>query len=276
MSLDNFIHLSTINMEWVDDPGIPGFKQKILNEDKESGAIVRLWFIPPNWGDEVFMGKPDRHYHKTVIERGFQLYGDFPHWEFDSVDDFEGTLFVFKPGLFMDRPIKSLHGLLPEPKSQGGAVILYWNTGSGASVKDSDFNSETVNVPFKEDVDVGINKFSSCKLQNTKDMMWEKHPKIKSWKIKKLSPGSSITDQVNLVFIPPDWVPSEIEKNIVCESKNAWAYVVSGDLKLNASTSVCELKSDDYISWKGNDKIFFPNESVSEIGCTILCSGHQM
>ena len=55
---------------------------------------------------------------------------------------------------------------------------------------DSDFNSETVNVPFKEDVDVGINKFSSCKLQNTKDMMWEKHPKIKSWKIKKLSPGS--------------------------------------------------------------------------------------
>ncbi len=276
MDDSSIIFLSTNNMNWTKDPGIPGFKQKILKEDKSSGGVVRLWFVPPNWGDEVFNGKPDRHYHKTVVERGFHLYGDFPHWEFESVDDFEGTLYVFKPGLFMDRPINSLHGLHPNPKSQAGAQILYWSSGSGASVKDPDFSKETVNVPFQKGFDIGVEKFSPCKFIDTRNSGWHKHPKINNWKIKRLSPKSSSADQVNLVFIPPDWTPLSKDQSILTNAMGPWLYILSGDISLKNSSSIYKLKSDDFLSWNESDNVLYSEELCSEAGCTILCSGHLM
>tara|TARA_B100000945_G_scaffold232767_1_gene189133 strand:+ start:1081 stop:1911 length:831 start_codon:yes stop_codon:yes gene_type:complete len=276
MGESNIIHFSTINMDWCDDPGIPGFKQKILKEDKSTGAVVRLWFVPPDWGDEVFNGKPDRHYHKTVVERGFHLHGDFPHWEFDSVDDFEGTLYVFKPGLFMDRPTKSLHGLHPDPRSQAGAQILYWSSGSGASVKDPDFNEETVNVPFQKGFDAGEENFSQCKFTDTRNISWDNHPVINNWKIKKLSPESSLVDQVNLVFIPSDWTPLGKEQSILTKSKNPWLYIIAGDMRLKNDSSIYTLKSDDFLSWDASNKVLYSDELFTETGCTILCSGHLM
>ena len=79
MGEPTFHHVRSHTLEWEDDPYIPGFRQKLLSFDDITKAVVRLWFIPPDWGTDVFDGKPGRHYHKSVVERGFHLYGDFPH-----------------------------------------------------------------------------------------------------------------------------------------------------------------------------------------------------
>ncbi|MGB1875735.1 MAG: hypothetical protein ACPHGY_02250 [Rhodospirillaceae bacterium] len=270
-------HVRTDEVDWIDDPDIPGFKQKILSRDDETGAITRLWFVPPNWGEDVFDGKPDRHYHKTVVERGFQLYGDFPHWEFNSIEDFDGDLYIFKRGLFMDRPPGSLHGLRPEPRSQAGAVILYWNTGRGASIKEEAFAEETVNVPFDMDVKVEINAFTPCRLMQTDSLSWQPHPDVEGWKIKPLADAGYGADTVDMVFIPSDWRPSKKDAGVEFTTGRPWLYVVTGDLLVQTDGSEIELRPNDYLRWSSSANISFANDrDVSETGCVAICSGNRL
>lgn len=278
MSDLGFHHVRTEEIDWVDDPDIPGFRQKILSRDDETGAVTRLWFVPPNWGEDVFNGKPDRHYHKSVVERGFQLYGDFPHWEFNSVEDFDGDLYVFKRGLFMDRPPGSLHGLRPEPRSQAGAVILYWNTGRGASIKEEAFAEETVNVPFDKDVKVEINAFTACNLTQTEAMDWQPHPDVPDWKIKPLAEAGYGADSVDLVFIPSDWSATDSLSDSAAQptAKHQWLYVVTGDLAVRLNDNKLKLIQDDYLSWPSSNKLSFADGSVSETGCIAICSGNRL
>jgi len=276
MSEENIFHISTYDMPWSDDPDIPGFKQKVLSEDKNTGAVVRQWFVPPGWGDEALNGKPDRHYHKTVIERGFHLYGDFPHWEFNSVDDFKGDLSIFKPGLFMDRPPGSLHGLLPEPKSQAGTVNLSWDTGRGTRIREPEFADETITVPFDRDAEVDVDGFTTCRFLETRLMPWEKHPKVEDWKIKYLSTGDEGGDSVCLVFIPYNWSFSNTPEKIAISSQKPWFYVLSGDLIISSESNDFKLMSDDYFGWERNAPVKFSSHLLSETGCVALCSGHLM
>ncbi|NKB43892.1 MAG: hypothetical protein GKS03_06390 [Alphaproteobacteria bacterium] len=276
MSNLSFNHVRSDEVDWVDDPDIPGFKQKILSRDDETGAVTRLWFVPPNWGEDVFDGKPDRHYHKTVVERGFQLYGDFPHWEFNSVEDFDGDLYVFKRGLFMDRPPGSLHGLRPEPRSQAGAVILYWNTGRGASIKEEAFAEETVNVPFDKDVKVEINAFNACRLMQTETLDWQPHPDVEGWKIKPLAEAGYGADTVDLVFIPSDWRSGNDGAGVETTAKLPWLYVVTGDLGIRLDETDVRLQPDDYLGWSAPASLAFTDEVVSETGCVAICSGNRL
>ncbi|MBT4740748.1 MAG: hypothetical protein HN793_08615 [Rhodospirillaceae bacterium] len=280
MSDLGFRHVRTEEVEWVDDPDIPGFKQKILSRDEETGAVTRLWFVPPNWGEDVFDGKPDRHYHKSVVERGFQLYGDFPHWEFNSVEDFDGDLYIFKRGLFMDRPPGSLHGLRPEPRSQAGAVILYWNTGRGASIKEEAFAEETVNVAFDKDVKVEINAFPACNLTQTETVDWQVHPDVPGWKIKPLAEEGYGADTVDLVFIPSDWRPGDGLRSddgaTQPKAKRRWLYVVTGDLAVCLEGENLKLRQDDYLGWTSPANLSFADGSVSDTGCIAICSGNRL
>jgi hypothetical protein len=273
----SFNYLRTEELPWIDDPDIPGFKQKILSRDAETGAVTRLWFVPPNWGEDVFDGKPDRHYHKSVVERGFQLYGDFPHWEFNSVEDFEGDLYVFRRGLFMDRPPGSLHGLRPEPRSQAGAVILYWNTGRGASIKEAAFAQETVNVPFDKDVKVEINAFTACRLMQTETLGWQPHPEVDGWKLKPLAEANYGADTVDLVFIPSDWKASKkVRLGAKTNAKHPWLYVVTGDLNIRLDETDIRLQPDDYLDWPTPSNLAFADGPVSATGCIAICSGNRL
>lgn len=264
------------DMDWEDDPDIPGFRQKVLFRDGKSNAYVRLWFVPPDWGKDVFNGQPDRHYHKTVVERAFQLYGDFPHWEFNSVEDFEGDLYIFKRGLFMDRPPGSLHGLLPEPRSQAGAVILYWNSGGGTSIQEPGFELETVKVPFEKDVKLEINTFNPCRLLETDKMDWQPHPDVEGWKIKQLAEPGYGADAADLVFIPADWSASRGDANVSPSAADPWLYVVSGDLSVSTDGTEVQLKQDDFLKWSDAEALAFSDQPVSDVGCVALCSGHRL
>ena len=277
MAKPAFHHVRSHAMDWEDDPDIPGFSQKVLNFDKSTQAVVRLWFIPPDWGEDIFDGEPDRHYHKSVVERGFQLYGDFPHWEFNSVEDFDGDLYVFNRGIFMNRPPGSLHGLLPEPRSKAGAVIVYWNTGPGSSIKDPEFENETITVPFDKDAKVEINAFNPCTITQTEDMAWQVHPDTDAWKIKRLCEADYGADSVDLVHIPTDWQPSDIGAyDVVSDTAKPWLYVVNGNLNVTVGDSGLKLAQDDFLMWSDDTPLLLPDEPLSDVGCTVLCSGHNL
>ncbi|MFL2770538.1 MAG: hypothetical protein ACJZ9F_05980 [Rhodospirillaceae bacterium] len=277
MTEQDFRHIRSNAIDWEDDPDIPGFRQKILSFNEATKAVVRLWFIPPDWGADIFDGKPDRHYHKSVVERGFHLYGDFPHWEFSNVADMKGDLHIFNRGIFMNRPPGSLHGLLPEPRSKAGAVIVYWVTGPGASIKDPEFEKETVTVPFDKDVKVELNKFNPCTIVQTEDMDWEPHPEADGWKIKHLAEPDYGADSVDLVHIPTDWQPPDRwTYNVVTESLTPWLYIVNGDLNVTVGSEEIKLRQDDFLAWPAELPVILPNAPVTDVGCIALCSGHSL
>jgi hypothetical protein len=276
MTEQYFSHFSSDDMVWEDDPGIPGFKQKVFFFDENTKEVVRLWFIPPDWGADIFDGQPDRHYHRSVVERGYQLYGDFPHWEFNTVDDFEGDLYVFQRGLFMNRPPGSLHGLLPEPRSKAGAVILYWNNGGGTSILEDGFKEETVNVPFEKDFYVELNSFKPCSLENTEYLEWQHHPDVIGLKQKHLADPDYGADSVDMVYIPSDWFPS-FNKSIRSSSDNPWLYVLNGEVSICIDGSNLTLKQDQFFRWQpSNAEVFLSRDTLSPTGCTLLCSGHTL
>jgi len=274
---DSFQHLQTKNIPWTPDPGIPGFREKMLRFDEAKESVVRLWYLPPGWGQDVFDGKPDRHYHTTVIERGYHIFGDFPHWEFSSVDDLEGELKIFEKGLFMDRPILTLHGILPSPVSETGSMILYWNSGPGVSIEDEKYASETVGVPFDPAADVPLREFEPCRFVETDALPWQPHPNIPGWKIKPLADPRGGDGSVAIVHIPTDWQP---DNGLVLggSDQRQWLFVLSGDLRVNVSASSgadapLELGEWDFLDWQSPSALSFATSSASDAGCVALCMG---
>ena len=271
-----FRHLTTKEIPWSDDPGIPGFSEKVLRFDDADESVVRLWYLPPGWGQDVFNGEPDRHYHNSVVERSFHLFGDFPHWEFSSVDDFDGDLVILRKGLFMNRPVQSLHGILPEPVSQTGSMILYWSTGPGVSILDPKFDSETVKVPFDADAEVPIGEFTTCQFTDTDELAWQPHPRIDGWKIRPLAEPMGGGGRVAMVHIPTDWQPSS-ELVLEGQQNREWLFVLTGDLQADiageAGAGTQRLGEWDYLDWQRPASLVFPQRPASDAGCVALYAG---
>ena len=270
-------HIKTKSRPWKDDPGIPGFQEKMLCFDEDDESVVRLWYLPPGWGADVFNGQPDRHYHTTVIERGFHLFGDFPHWEFSSVGDLEGDLKVLEKGTFMNRPVRTIHGILPSPVSQTGAMILYWNTGSGVSIQDPKYPQETVTVPFDPEATVPVEEFATCGFTQTDDLPWEPHPTLSGWKIKMLAEPLGSDGRVAIVHVPTDWQPDE-SLVLAGTEKRQWLFALAGDLSVTASDGkgtqqAIQLGEWDYLHWQSPGSLQFDAEPVSQAGFTALYVG---
>ena len=177
----------------------------------------------------------------------------------------------------MNRPPGSLHGLLPEPRSKAGAVILYWNTGGGTSIKEADFEKETITVPFEKDAKVEINAFTPCTIMGTDDMDWKSHRDTEDWKIKHLAEEGYGADSVDLVHIPTEWQPSGIGAyDVIAESAHPWLYLVGGDLNVTVGGTEIKLFQDDFLMWSADTPLLLPNEPVSDVGCIVSCSGHTL
>lgn len=275
--MTNFTHIDTDVMEWEPDPGIPGFLSKPLHTDSETGAFTNIHFVPPGWGEEVVHGKPYRHYHSTVYERSFCLFGDFPHWEFETPEDKDGELIVFRGGIFMDRPPMTIHGLMPEPKSVGGATTLSWNTGAGVSVQDPKAKEETFVVPFEDTHGINL-EFTSPHIFQTADVDWQDHPTIGGWKIKPLCARAGGAGEAALVSIPPDWRPDG-EHAVIGDDVLTWLFVVSGDVTVqvgDGGTKDLALKIRNYLNWRSPASLSLSSEGVTQGGAVVLCVGHNL
>ena len=266
-------------MAWEGNPGIPGFKRRLLFRDDAIGAEVRIDYVPPG----IVPGElqlPHRHYHNSVTERAYTLSGDFPHWEFSSVEDHEGELIVFRRHLFMDRPPKSIHGLLSEPVSEAGAAVLYWNTGPGTGVAEPEAPTETVTLPFDESAEEFRTDFSDARLFDSHTVAWRAHPSVPGWKFKPLADAVEHSGAVCLVHIPADWTSPEQPAGISAAGSPPWLFILSGDVRLQVSHGEArddrELQEGAFLLWRSGAELRLPAGSVSEGGCVALCVGHDL
>ncbi len=274
---------------WEDNPGIPGFKRRLLFLDEAKRTEVRMDYVPSG----IVPGElelPHRHYHNSVTERAYTLFGDFPHWEFSSPEDREGELIVFRRHLFMDRPPKSIHGLLPEPVSETGAVILYWNTGPGTGVAEPEAPRETVTVPFNDSTDFvradfdsddfARVDFSAARIFDSGDVVWRAHPHAAGWKFKPLAEAVERSGAVCLVHIPADWAGPERPSGISGGETPPWLFVVSGDIRLqisgNGAQNDLHLQEGAFLLWRSGAEMRLPDGPVSDGGCVALCIGHDL
>src|SRR5205823_6558109 len=93
---------------------------------------------------------PYRHYHSTVHEFIYGLWGELPHWEYESADA-PGTLYTRRTGHFMHRFPGSVHGIeARQPQTKVGAMGIEWRTGKGVLMNDPRWEEETVHVPYPE------------------------------------------------------------------------------------------------------------------------------
>ena len=277
--MSTFDFIDTNAVPWEDNPGIPGFKRRLLVFDDATRSEIRMDYVPA----AIVPGElelPHRHYHNSVTERAYTLSGDFPHWEFSSADDHEGECIVFRRHLFMDRPPKSIHGLLPEPISETGAVILYWNTGPGTGVAEPDAPRETVTVPFNGAAGADIGDFSDARIFDSGEVAWQAHPHMSGWKFKPLAAAVENSGAVCLVHVPADWTASEELAGIGGENTPPWLFVVSGDIRLqvseNGARNDLRLQEGAFLLWRSGTEMRMLPGSVSEGGCTLLCVGHDL
>src|SRR5262245_35231300 len=96
-------------MPWQELEGIAGGKQKVLARDDQGEPSVQITWIPPGPGG----ADPERHFHRTVHEWGYVLFGELPMREYTSADAERGRPVVFRAGYFMDRRPGSVHGIDP-------------------------------------------------------------------------------------------------------------------------------------------------------------------
>ncbi|MBM3516107.1 MAG: hypothetical protein FJX59_20680, partial [Alphaproteobacteria bacterium] len=223
MSAYTLIHTST--MPWEPDPAIPGFKRRLLDVDPITKGQIKLWHLPPAFG-AVKGSFPHRHYHRTVTERAYHLAGDFPHWEFDSGADMDGTLVVFRRHIFMDRPPLSMHGRFGAQVSETGSEILYWNDGLGAGLGEPEAATETVTVEFDEGGRADRTNFTKASVFLTLDRPWKSHTKHVGWKIKPLADRFERNAAVTLVAVPMD-APAPTGVSIPGDDAPRWLFVIS-------------------------------------------------
>ena len=271
--------IDTNAVPWEHNPGIPGFKRRLLFRDDALGAEIRMDYVPPDvvpGGLEL----PHRHYHRTVTERAYTLSGDFPHWEFSSIEDHDGELIVFRRHLFMDRPPKSIHGLLAEPISQTGAVILYWNTGPGTGVAEPDAPRETVTLPFDESAEKLRTDFADARIFDSSEVAWREHPSAAGWKLKPLAEAVENSGAVSLAHVPADWTGALEPVTAQGNGPSPWLFVVAGDLRLhlaeNGARRELALREGAFLLWRSGAALGVPSASASDGGCTVLCVGHDL
>ena len=250
---------------------LAGSLRKVLHVDPRSGGYVHLRYAKPG-------GRPkSRHYHRSVRESFFWLEGDLPVWDYnDAVDDC-GRLTTFRRGFHMDRPPRSIHGRKPEPESVTGSLFLIWSSTGGEFEADA---NESIRVPFDEGCDSPGDRYTAPTIVNSESMPWRPHPSVSGWRVKRLSTGNdqgACRYPVSLVHVPPGWsLPEEHLK--IRTGNEFWLYLLSGDLpvRMGEPGDCLALRERDFLWWGEGVDLTLERVRPSEIGCVLLCVGHEM
>jgi hypothetical protein len=131
-------------MEWEPFEVVPGMYRKVLERDADGNAVMQLTFLPPGF---TLPELPYRHRHRTLHEYGITLWGELPHWEYESAEQ-QGVNVYRRAGFFMHRLPGSIHGLEEGPLSPTGSVALSWRTGPGSWIGEAEFERETERIPY--------------------------------------------------------------------------------------------------------------------------------
>lgn len=112
---------SVRDLEWEDDPEVPGRMIKWLDDDKKYGFRSQLVKIPPGWTPpKAVTGS----YFENANRLRYLIYGDMNVWLFDSKDDVNPEVVNLKHDSFIYQPPRSIWGYGSEPVTELGAVWL--------------------------------------------------------------------------------------------------------------------------------------------------------
>jgi len=203
--------LDTRDMPWEPMPGIPGAMQKVLSRDLDGDPRVQITWMPPGLRHD----EPSRHYHRTVHERGFALFGELPMREYASVEDERGRPVLFRAGYYMDRLPGSVHGIDPDASSSVGFMMLDWRTGSGTYLREESAAQETALLPASREIDDAtplhpedapagtVVDSGKLRLLDTRAMAWEPMPGIRGARWKVLSRDDAGEAAVSIIWMAP-------------------------------------------------------------------------
>lgn len=138
--------LDTREMPWTDFAGLDGARVKMLSRDAAGNGVTWLIWLP---GELPSVGRPHRHYHRTIREFSFMVAGELPHWEYRNAAQQQGDLVVVREGYFMERLPGSVHGLEEGPSSPVGCVLLQWRDGVGNYLDEPEAAVETIDVSYE-------------------------------------------------------------------------------------------------------------------------------
>jgi hypothetical protein len=219
--------LNTNKMEWMPVPDLEDeWYRKELATDPQTGAEIRLFFIPPGWLDK--RGINERHF-TDYREWAFSLFGDLPFCSYDYPADEKCHLSISRKGTYLDRPANNVHGTegpkrtaeLGLPLSKTGYYSLFWREKKG--------KISYVHWPPKEEfLKMDKSLFTKPKYIETDEMDWQTHPTLKGWLIKPLS-DDAVT-KVSILYMPAGWVD---QPNLGKQTKakhREYRYVLSGEM----------------------------------------------
>jgi hypothetical protein len=203
--------VDTREMPWEDHEGIPQAKQKVLAWDDEGHPAVQFTWMNPG-RDKA---PPKRHYHSTVHEHGFALFGELPMREYESLEDERGRPVLFKRGYYMDRLPGSIHGIDPDLSPDIGFVMLDWRDGPGTYLQEEAAKRESVLLSASREIDTVNPLFPAgsppetvvdsgkLRLLDTRAMAWEPMPTLPGAQWKVLSRDDAGEAEVFMIWVGP-------------------------------------------------------------------------
>lgn len=267
-------YIHTGELEWEPwHPHFPGTLCKKLFDDEDNGATLRLAFIPAGFKPS----EATRYHHGPVREGVYVMFGNTPFMEYDRPADTEGRLNDFRAGWLLDRPPRSIHGMCTDRATKLGCLLLEW------TVSALEFNQ----IPFEGEFDSLGEDFNEPWARDSNALQWQPHPAVEGWKVKTLSPGGDDAvagfHPVSLVFVPSGWQPENGSVRGEALEVRRWLYALWGDAPLRVYEGSdpevgrpIALREGGYLEWRGDTVIGIEAGDGSEVGCVMLCVGHQL
>lgn len=233
-------------LPWEPHMGIPGGLQKTLSRAPAGWSQVQVTWIPPGLtaGD-----RPERHFHRTVHERGLVLFGDLPMREYLSEDDVTGRPVIFREGFFMDRRPGSVHGIDPHLTSQAGFMMLEWRSGPGTFLWEDGADQETTVLEASAVASDGplapagsppwvVADSGKLTLLDTRAMPWEPLAGIPGASVKPLTRHADGWTDTVILFIPPlPADPAAEPHGHLHRTVHEHGYVLGGELPMREYAS---------------------------------------
>lgn len=110
---------SVRDLEWEDDPEVPGRFVKWLDDDRTGGFRSRLVKIPPGWTGQA----GHKEYFENANRLRYMVWGDMTVWQFKNPTD-AGKAYKVTPGYLIYQPPRGIWGYGTEPVSEKGAIWL--------------------------------------------------------------------------------------------------------------------------------------------------------
>jgi hypothetical protein len=239
---DHPVAVSSIaDLAWEAVPnGLAGAYRKVLALDEYGDPRVMLIALPAG----AMFDHPHRHYHQSLHDFNYILWGTHPLFEYAGATAERGVLTMWRPGYYMHRSPGSIHGIEVGTEAPTTCVTLHWRTKSGNWVGDPTYETETVQVEYPSEwtpevpprearpqADGVVLDWPKLRELDTREMPWgTAQPSEIGIRRKVLERDTAGAALVEMLFIPPG-----TDGGV---SQATFLYVLGGSLGTNGKSTI--------------------------------------